>query len=307
MEKLREKIAQKRTKIATLLADPENTQILRAWLRTELAYTSNALEGNTLTRRETAMAISEKITLGAKPIRDYQEALNHAAAYEFILNAIDTGVPVNEELVLDIHRYVLDGIDSDNAGMYRRARVRISNSRVILPNPMKVPDLMAEFDAWPQSGAGDAIEQAITAHFRLVSIHPFIDGNGRTARLLMNLILMRAGIAPVFIRKIDRRRYLSALEHYQLSGDSARYTRFMLGALSRSLSMSIDIIDCDPVDAREMLTIQKFANLAGVPVSTIRYWMGQDLFQPAGRTEAGYALFSAGQIEAVKTIQARQR
>jgi Fic family protein len=305
MENLLAKIAQKRAKLAVLLADHENVLGLRAWLRTELAYTSNAIEGNTLTRRETAMAISEKITLGAKPIRDYQEALNHAAAYEFILSAIDTGLPVNEDLTLEIHRRVLDGIDSDNAGVYRNARVRISNSRVILPNPLKIPDLMAEFDAWLQSDDGDVIQRATAAHFRLVSIHPFIDGNGRTARLLMNLILMRAGIAPVIIRKIDRRRYLNALEHYQLSGDSERYTRFMLGALSRSLSVAIDVIDRDPVVEREMLTIQKFAGLAKLPVSTVRYWMKQGLFKPAGWTAAGYALFSPAQIELVKNLRQR--
>ena len=296
MNKLLETIAVKKAKLGKLLINKSNRQSLNNWLKTELAYTSNAIEGNTLTRKETELAIVEDITGGSKPIKDYIEAKNHAAAYEFILDAIDNGVSVDENLVLALHKRILTGIDNENAGLYRNVRVRIAGSNVILPNYMKVPELMSEFNKWLKTNESDAVHKSIDAHFRLVSIHPFIDGNGRTGRLLMNIILMKSGYAPIIIRKIDRRRYLAVLEKYQTTGDGSGYEKFMLGALSRSLSMAIDLLDKDTVDPRKMLTIAKFANLANLPVSTIRYWVNENKLKPAGYTASGYMLFDKSQL-----------
>jgi len=296
MNKLLETIAVKKAKLGKLLINKSNRQSLNNWLKTELAYTSNAIEGNTLTRKETELAIAEDITGSSKPIKDYIEAKNHAAAYEFILDAIANGVSVDENFVLALHKRILTGIDDENAGLYRNVRVRIASSNVILPNYMKVPELMSEFNKWLKTNESDAVHKSIDAHFRLVSIHPFIDGNGRTGRLLMNIILMKSGYAPIIIRKIDRRRYLTVLENYQTTGDSAGYEKFMLGALSRSLSMAIDLLDKDTVDPRKMLTIAKFANLANLPVSTIRYWVNENKLKPAGYTASGYMLFDKSQL-----------
>ncbi|MDR1071745.1 MAG: Fic family protein [Rickettsiales bacterium] len=304
MNKLFETINAKKAELAKLLADKNNRLVLNDWLRTELAYTSNAIEGNTLTRRETELAIAEDITGGSKPIRDYMEAKNHSAAYEFILDAIAKSAPVDENLALAIHRRILSGIDDENAGRYRNVRVRISGSNVVMPNYMKVPELMAEFDKWLKSGKQDAPHKSIEAHFRLVSIHPFIDGNGRTGRLIMNMILMKNGYAPIIIRKIDRRRYLAALEKYQLTGDGAQYEKFMLGALSRSLSVAIDLLAKDAFDPEKMLTIAKFAGLAGLPVSTIRYWVGENKLKPAGYTPSGYMMFDKSQLHSLNKLKA---
>jgi Fic family protein len=303
MDKLNEAIAAKKAKLKKLLANKNNRRVLNGWLRTELAHTSNAIEGNTLSRRETERAITENLTGGAKPLKDYIEAKNHSAAFEFILDAIARGAPADENLALAIHRRILTGIDDENAGRLRNVRVRISGSRVILPNYMKVPELMSEFGKWLRTAKPDGAHKAIEAHFRLVSIHPFVDGNGRTGRLIMNMMLLRSGFAPIIIRKIDRRRYLAALEKYQLSGDGAQYEKFMLGALSRSLSTAIDLLDKDAPDPKKMLTIAKFADLADLPVSTIRWWVSEGKIKPAGYSAAGYMLFDRTQLHGLQKLK----
>jgi len=302
MDEFLVKIQAKRQRLDKLLANKNNWKALSDWLRTELAYTSNAIEGNTLTRKETELAIEENITSGSKPIKDYQEARNHSLAYEFVLNAIDRNLPIDEKLVLEIHRRILSGIDDANAGVYRNVRVRISGSATILPNPLKVPELMTKFYKWLQTNKTDILYKTIEAHYRFVSIHPFVDGNGRTGRLLMNLMLMKNGYAPIIIRPIDRKRYLNALEAYQ-RGDSEKYTKFMLSALSRSFSVAIDLLNKDQADTKKLLTIAKFAKLAGLPVSTIRYWVNVNKLKPANYTASGYMLFEAEQAHSLEKLR----
>lgn len=235
MQEIRSKIEENKAILQKLLKNKDNQKVLDKWLKTELAYTSNAIEGNTLTRKETEMAIEERITSGAKPINDYLEAINHAKAFEFIQTSAAKAVKIDENYILQIHKIILSGIDDANAGFYRSVRVRISGSQTILPNPLKVPDLMKEFSAWLLQKEDDMLLKAIEAHYRLVTIHPFIDGNGRTARLLLNSMLLESGYAPIIIRPIDRKRYLSALETYQTRENSEPYYKFMLSALNRSL------------------------------------------------------------------------
>ncbi|MDR2685696.1 MAG: Fic family protein [Rickettsiales bacterium] len=303
MDKIIQTITAKKAKLDKLLSNKNNRHTLNNWLKTELAYTSNAIEGNTLSRRETELAIAEEITGGSKPLKDYIEAKNHSVAFDFALDAIFSGAPIDENLILAIHKKILTGIDDDNAGHYRNVHVRISGSRVILPNHLKVPELMCEFNKWLKTKTDNAVQKSITAHFRLVSIHPFIDGNGRTSRLLMNMMLLNAGYAPIIIRKIDRRRYLMALEKYQLTQDNTQYEKFMLGALSRSLSMVIDLLDKAAVNPQKMLTIAKFADLAGLPTSTIRYWVKENKLKPAGYSQSGYILFDKSQVRELKKLK----
>ena len=279
--------------LKSLLKNKDARDVLNRWLMTELAYTSNAIEGNTLTRRETTLAIQENLTSGSKPITHYMEAVNHAKAFEFVLEQAASSASVNTDIILKIHRFILSGIDDANAGFYRTVPVRISGLRTVLPNPLKVPDLMAQFDVWLTEPDNDAINKAIEAHYRLVTIHPFKDGNGRTARLLMNLILIRAVGMPIIIRKIDRKRYLDALEQRQTRDNPIPYQNFMLNALNRSLQTAIDLLDTtkDDVSQKKLVTIAKFAKLAGVPTSTIRYWVQTGKIKPTTYTDAGYMLF----------------
>ena len=303
MQEIKQKIAENKAKLNQLLKNKDNQKTLDAWLKTELAYTSNKIEGNTLTRRETELAIDEKVTSGSKPIKDYVEAINHAKAFEYVLEAGKNKTKIDEDFVLQLHKIILTGIDDTNAGFYRSVRVRISASQTVLPNPLKVPELMKDFGKWLVQKTDDALLKALDAHYRLVTIHPFIDGNGRTARLLMNAILLENGYAPMIIRSIDRHRYLNSLKTYQTKGDSDAYYKFMLTALNRSLKMAIDLLDVNAKEpTKDMLTIAKFAELCDVPVSSIRYWMQEGKIKPATFTKSGYALFEKAQAKDVKKL-----
>lgn len=291
MTDLLKEILKNRTTLSKLLKHRDNRDVLYNWLKTELAYTSNAIEGSTLTRRETTLAIEDNITGGSKPISHYVEAINHARAFDLVTELAQKKHRINIKDILQIHQCILSGIDDANAGYYRTVPVRISGSRTVLPNPLKVPDLMEQFNHWLTTTDEDAVHMAIDAHYRLVTIHPFKDGNGRTARLLMNLILMQSGFTPTIIRKIDRKRYLDALEKYQTTGHNETYNKFMLAALNRSLKTAINMLDVGHADMDELVTISKYAKIKGVPVSTIRYWVQIDKIKPTTYTDAGYMMF----------------
>lgn len=185
---------------------PELVKNLDEWFKVELTYTSNAIEGNTLSRRETAIIIEKGLTIGDKSLIEHIEATNHSKALD-LLHKLQQKKPqqITENDILAIHGIVLRGIDDDNAGYYRKVAVSISGSSVIMPNPIKVPDLMASFIGWLTSTTDlHPVMIAAEAHYRLVTIHPFTDGNGRTARLLMNLILMMNGYPPAIIKPEER-------------------------------------------------------------------------------------------------------
>ena len=292
MNSVLEEIRTNKEKLKILLENPNNQKEMYKWLKTELAYTSNAIEGNTLTRKETELVIDDGITSTSKPIKDYIEAINHAKAFERIIAFLKENKNITESFMLDIHKIILTGLDNDNAGFYRNCRVRISGSTVIMPNPLKVPDLMIDFYNWLNENMDNEPLTAILAHLKFVSIHPFVDGNGRCARLLMNTILLQFGFVPLIIRPTDRKRYLSVIENYQLKGDEKPYTNFMLNLLNRSMKVLITMLDTDiDIEPNKLLTISKYAKLKNVPVSTIRYWIKVGKVKPASYTDSGYMLF----------------
>ena len=223
---------------------PALVRNLEEWFKVELTYTSNAIEGNTLTRRETAMVIEKGITVGGKTLKEHLEATNHAKAIDFI-NSIASKKPnqITEKDILAIHEIILKGIDDENAGHYRNVPVRISGSALVLPNHRKVPDLMAEFADWlAQNHDEHPVWLAGDAHYRLVTIHPFVDGNGRTARLLMNLLLIMHGYPPAIIQKTARLSYIGSLEKAQLGGSKQTYEKIIMKAAERSLDMYIEAV-----------------------------------------------------------------
>ena len=195
------------------------------WFCVELTYTSNAIEGNTLTRHETALVIEKGITSSGKSLIEHLEATNHARALRWIKGqAQRTPQGINEKDILHIQSVILRGIDDTNNGCYRNIPVRISGSSVVLPNPHKVPDLMKSFiESIKHSYNLHPVELASEVHYQLVTIHPFVDGNGRTARLLMNMILLMTGYPLAIIRKADRLAYINALEKAQLGKSKDDY------------------------------------------------------------------------------------
>ena len=214
---------------------------LEDWFKIELTYTSNAIEGNTLTRQETALVVEKGLTVGGKTLREHLEATNHVTALEWVYNAVQKKTDtITEKDLLYIHELILKGIDDNNAGHYRSVPVRIAGSTVVLPNPIKVPDLMAELIKWIQSTKLHPVELAAEAHYKLVTIHPFVDGNGRTARLLMNLILMMNSYPPAIIRTTDRLAYINSLEKAQLGGSKDDYLKLIYEAVDHSLDLYLE-------------------------------------------------------------------
>lgn len=245
MDDILNRLTAKKQQLDTYKPIPEELiKNLEEWFRIELTYTSNAIEGNTLTRQETALVVDEGITIQGKSLEEHLEAVNLAKAFDFIRTlTTKTKKDITNGLVLGIHRIILDKIDDANSGRFRTVAVRLKGSETILPNAAKVPELMNEFIDWLQNNNLDhPIKMAVDAHFKLVSIHPFVDGNGRTARLLMNLILMQDGYPPVIIRKEDREEYIKSLEKGQTKNDLDDYYKFMFDSLDRSLDIYLEAV-----------------------------------------------------------------
>ena len=209
---------------------------LDQWFAIELAYTSNALEGNTLTRQETALILEKGLTVGGKTLNEHLEAKNHAQALSFIKSLVNQP-GVKEEDILHIHFLILNHIDDPNAGRYRTVPVRISGSTTILPNPLKVPELMAGFFQWLETDNEHPVKRAALAHYKLLTIHPFSDGNGRTTRLLMNLLLLQAGSPMAIISPVDRLAYINSLEMAQTGGSLDPFLRLIYQAVEYSLDI----------------------------------------------------------------------
>jgi Fic family protein len=200
----------------------------------ELTYTSNAIEGNTLSLRETAEVIEHGITVGGKSLREHLEAVDHYDALQWVRALAAASTPLDEATICELHRRIVLRSQPAIAGIYARLPRRIAGSPVVFPNPAKIPQLMEEFDSWLKVAPSDS-PAAFEGHFRLTAIHPFGDGNGRTARLLMNLMLIRGGYPPVAVRPEDRKAYLDALERGSLAEDLSPFQTFMHRRLDATL------------------------------------------------------------------------
>ena len=207
----------------------------------ELTYTSNAIEGNTLTLRETAEVIEHGITVGGKSLRDHLEAVDHYHALLWMRRTAAATTALGEDTVRELHRRIVARSQSEIAGRYSELPRRIAGSPVIFPNPAKIPQLMREFGEWLSAASPDP-ETAFAAHFRLTAIHPFGDGNGRTARLLMNLLLVRGEYPPVAVRPEDRKAYLDALERGSLAEDLAPFQLLMHERLDANLAGYVNAV-----------------------------------------------------------------
>ncbi len=208
----------------------------------DLTYTSNAIEGNTLTLRETAELIEHGITVGGKPLRDHLEAVDHYNSVLWMRELAAAATPIDEAVVRELHRRIVARSQPEIGGIYSSLPRRIAGSPVIFPNAVKIPQLMRVFGEW-LNGAVPAPETSFDAHFRLVAIHPFADGNGRTARLLMNLLLLRSGYPPVAIRPEDRKTYLDTLEHASVRDDLKPFRTFMYDRLDATLGEYLSVLD----------------------------------------------------------------
>jgi len=282
------------------------------WFRVELTYTSNAIEGNTLTRRETALVVEKGLTVGGKSLVEHLEASNHAEALDWVKSQIKRKpTSLAEQDILTMHALILRGIDDANAGYYRSLPVRIAGSDVVLPNPLKVPQLMHDFVHWLiNEKCLHPVALAAEAHYRLVTIHPFVDGNGRTARLLMNLILLMTGYPPAILRPRDRLAYIGALEQAQLGGAKDDYQNIIKQAVKRSLDIYLRAVtgqDAEAPETERLLKIGELAKQVSESHATIRHWTKAGLLEVAAVTEAGYQLYSPAMIARVRKIHALKK
>lgn len=280
---------------------------LENWFRVELTYTSNAIEGNTLSRQETALVVEKGITVGGKSLKEHLEATNHAEAINWIQSLTKKSVKqITEKDILHLHSLVLKGIDDTYAGHYRNIPVRIAGSATVLPNYLKIPDLMEKFIQWLHTTTLDPIEIAALAHYELVTIHPFVDGNGRTARLLMNLILMIYGFPPAIIKPSERLAYITSLEKAQLGGPKEDYLKIITKAVDRSLNIYLKALHNDKVPEEQAETLLKIGELArktNETIATIRFWTKEGLLEVAKVKESGYSLYDKEMIKRAAKIK----
>lgn len=191
----------------------ETVASLRNYYKIGLTWSSNAMEGNTLTESETKVVIEDGLTIGGKPLRDHLEAYGHAEAFQEMMERIQKE-NIAEDDILKMHHLFYRKIDPENAGLYRKNKVFISGSHYPLPDPDKIPDLIKELSANIEKNRNTQhpVLTAAKAHLEFVFIHPFVDGNGRVARLIMNLILLQEGYHIALIPPVLRTAYITSLE-----------------------------------------------------------------------------------------------
>lgn len=195
-------------------------------------YHSNAIEGNTLTLLETKVVLENGITIGGKTLREHFEAINHREAILYLIDIIQKKEPFSEWQIRNIHQLILKNIDDEQAGRYRTANVTISGASHIPPDHSLLKDKMSQFLEWYHTKADKfhPIERAAKIHADFVGIHPFIDGNGRTSRLLLNLELMKAGYLPCIIKVESRLNYYQALDDWMTNNETGAFVQLIADA-----------------------------------------------------------------------------
>jgi Fic family protein/DNA-binding XRE family transcriptional regulator len=223
----------------------ESFRIAQA-LELEYTFESNRIEGNTLTLRETDLVINEGLTISGKSMREHLEAINHVEAVTYIKQLIERNFSFNERELLSVHNLILRGIIPEDAGRYRRVQVMIKGSSYTPPQPFIVPKQMEDYFIWMEENKNKLHPVILAAemHERLVTIHPFIDGNGRTSRLIMNLILLQNGyvIANIKGDYETRMKYYQSLEKAQTSGNKEDFILLIAQIEKECMQRYLDII-----------------------------------------------------------------
>ncbi|GAA4953018.1 Fic family protein [Algibacter agarivorans] len=218
-------------------------QKIKEALSIEWTYNSNSIEGNTLSLRETQMVLQEGVTIKGKSLREHFEAKNHEYAIDYLYTLLHDNYILNSKDILSLHGLVLRSIEDDFAGRLRNGGVRILGANFVPPNARKVSQLLDDLVNFVVTNplGLNSIELAAFFHHKFVYIHPFFDGNGRTVRLAMNLILMKQGFPPAIILKNDRKKYYDALNQAN-KGNYSKLMLLMCQALERTLNIYISAL-----------------------------------------------------------------
>ena len=238
IDKKKKQIDEKRP-LSKYTLDNIKEELLLQW-----TYNSNAIEGNTLTLRETKVVLEDGITIGGKTLQEHLEVVNHKEAIFYIEDIVNEEEPLSEKQIKNIHYLILKGIDDEKAGVYRERKVIISGASHTPPPPYQLKSKMEGLISWYRNVGSKlhTVERAAKLHTDFVNIHPFVDGNGRTARLLLNFELMKEGYPPAIIRTEDRRDYYEALDKAATTGDYDDFIRMVRDAVERSLDLYLDLI-----------------------------------------------------------------
>ena len=226
----------------------------------EMTYNSNAIEGNSLTLKETYLVVNEGLTIKGKPLKDHLEAKNHQEALDYLYDLVEKGKKntFSENLIRSLNQIVQQNIDKEWAGRYRNSGVVIGGATHRPPEAIDVPRQMRGLLKWYANNRKlHPIELASIIHHKLVYIHPFFDGNGRTSRLIMNIILMQTGFPLVVVMKSDRKRYYSALSSAD-KGDYKIFINFIARSVERTLDIYLKVLT-PKTEAKE-----KYLSLAGL-------------------------------------------
>lgn len=235
---------------------------LKNQLAMELTFNSNAIEGNKLTLKETYLVINDGLTVKGKSLKDHLEAKNHNEAIHFLEDLIEykKRQTISEQLIRSIQKIIIKDIEDPEAGKYRNGHVMITGSKHKPPNASEIPHLMHDFINWAKKNYKkmNPIILAARAHHKLVHIHPFTDGNGRTARLFMNVILMQHGYPMVIILKNERKKYYSALEKAD-KGHFDDIEKLIAQAVERSLNIYIQAIQSTSNTKESLIKLSELA------------------------------------------------
>jgi Fic family protein len=220
---------------------------IKAAFEMEYTYESNRIEGNTLTLQETALVVSEGIAIGSKSIKEHLEAINHAEAIDFIKDIAKSDIEITEYTIKEIHAIILHSINKEYAGTYRNVPVMIVGSRHTPPAPYLIHPQMERFILQYRQMETDGVHPVIIAaylHDELVKIHPFIDGNGRTSRLLMNLYLISKGYTITTLKGDNeaKQAYFTALEQSHAAGNHEVFYLLVANTVKNSLEKYLQIV-----------------------------------------------------------------
>jgi Fic family protein len=227
---------------------PALVRRLQTDVRLLTTYHSNAIEGNTLTLRETQAVLEHGITVGGHTLREHLEATNHAEAFDELLRLVDQRTPITRKTILHLHRLVFDKIDP-TAGSFRTIPVHIRGANLVPPHPSNVPDYIEQWIAWVADETHrqehHPVVWAAIAHHGFEAVHPFEDGNGRVGRLLLNLMLLREGFPPALVLREWRLGYIHALDAAN-AGDYRGLNRIIGRAVEAGLDLYLESCDAEP-------------------------------------------------------------
>lgn len=233
-DSLLNKIEKKKQKLDSLRPLPKDSvkRIIED-IRLRHTYHSDAIEGNTLTLQETKLVLEEGVTIGGKPLKDHIEARNDAEAFDLMIGLVNPKKKISQEIIQQIHEFVTKGI-LKTPGQYRTENVAITGAKIRPPSYLKIIKLMDEYIQNIEKLKLQTIKKAAFIHHEFARIHPFIDGNGRVARLITNFYLMKNGFPPIVIQKEDRKNYYRSLNKAD-QGNLSDFAKFIAHAVNESL------------------------------------------------------------------------